>query len=176
MYPNVSVVVVVYVSIRRARLCLASCVCGYRKHHSQDVIQKITDSCTIICFSCFREDIVVSDLYEKGEQGSSAPSISRHNGGSMALEENNNNLQRSRLQQMQIMADHLIPLPKPVKRLLGRVLIRLAKDGTELVLFVRRQFDAIVGAVRDRITEGRHDRILEEAQRRNREQAVNYDL
>jgi hypothetical protein len=94
----------------------------------------------------------------------------------MALEENNNNLQRSRLQQMQIMADHLIPLPKPVKRLLGRVLIRLAKDGTELVLFVRRQFDAIVGAVRDRITEGRHDRILEEAQRRNREQAVNYDL
>jgi hypothetical protein len=132
-------------------------------------------------YFCFfhREDVVVNDLYEKGEEGTPAPPISRHSGmQDVALEDNNNNIQRGRLQQMQIMADHLIPLPKPVKRLLGRLLVRLAKDGTELVLFVRRQFDAIVGAVRDRITEGRQDRILEErlAQRRNREQAVNYDL
>lgn len=130
-----------------------------------DLEQIVRSPCFYTLRYRFREDIVVNNLYKEPE------SKKDEKAKAVVLEANPEQHSRElRFQNLQGMVDVLIPLPKPVKRLLGRILIRLANDGTELILFVRRQFDAIVGAIRAGITEAREYEGLFMDQDRQRQQ------
>jgi len=126
------------------------------------------------------EDIVINDLYNKGEQGkNSLPTMNPSDRmNEMVLEENNNSNHHRTTNNLQLLLvdNVLIPLPKPVKRFLAKLLIRLARDGTDLLLFVRRQFDAIVGAVRDRITDARNVGEQQQQDWRRQQQRAEQDL
>ena len=54
---------------------------------------------------------------------------------------------------IQQIVEQVLPLPKPFQVLVSRVLIRLVGDVKNLLAFARRQLDAVVGVLRDRIAQ-----------------------
>lgn len=108
------------------------------------------------------EDLVVQDLHTQQQQQGTESSLPGRHGeqqqqhhyelSEQQHDDNDDNKARSLAQHI---LEELVPLPTPIKTLLGKLLIRLAGDVQELVHFVRRQFDAVVGVIRGRIAEHR---------------------
>jgi len=110
-----------------------------------------------------REDLVVQDLHTQQQQQGTESSLPGRHGeqqqqqhhyelSEQQHDDNDDNKARSLAQHI---LEELVPLPTPIKTLLGKLLIRLAGDVQELIHFVRRQFDAVVGVIRGRIAEHR---------------------
>ena len=128
----------------------------------------ITLMLTILTYSLqkpmkhIREDLVVQDLHTQQQQQGTESSLPGRHGeqqqqhhyelSEQQHDDNDDNKARSLAQHI---LEELVPLPTPIKTLLGKLLIRLAGDVQELVHFVRRQFDAVVGVIRGRIAEHR---------------------
>ena len=102
---------------------------------------------------------MVQDLHTQQQQQGTESSLPGRHGEQQQQyyelseqQDDNDNKARSLAQHI---LEELVPLPTPIKTLLGKLLIRLAGDVQELLHFVRRQFDAVVGVIRGRIAEHR---------------------
>jgi hypothetical protein len=101
---------------------------------------------------------VISDLYEQATKSSDSPPLKSSTsmeltvGGTEEELKSRKSIYRMRSNINTWLASS-IPLPRVLQQFIGQLLFRLTKDAHEVIVFLRRQFQAIIGILRGQIAE-----------------------